>query len=78
MTDVNAPDWGACQIAAMPRRTLAFIALAISMLYGVTVGVAGDHRTVIAPIGGVLVALAWIAVGVFGRDDGEPRKDPAA
>lgn len=53
----------------MNRRVLSFIALAVSMLYGVAVAVAEDQRGVIAPVGGVVVALCWIAVGVFGRDE---------
>ncbi|MBC9957042.1 hypothetical protein [Yimella sp. cx-51] len=53
----------------MDRKILAFIALAITMLYGVGVGVLEGQRDVLAPVGGVVVALAWIAVGVFGKDD---------
>lgn len=51
----------------MNRQVLVFIALAISIIFGLTVAVA-DDRSVIAPVGGGIVALAWIAVGVFGRD----------
>ncbi|BDZ59807.1 MULTISPECIES: hypothetical protein [Barrientosiimonas] len=57
----------------MNRRVLTFVALAVSMLYGVLVGVA-DNRSVIAPVGGVVVALCWVAVGMFGRDPGEGRE----
>ncbi|GAA1482124.1 hypothetical protein GCM10009624_25640 [Gordonia sinesedis] len=57
----------------MDRRTLAFIALAITMLYGVGFAVI-DDAVPYAPIGGVIVALAWVSVGVFGKDkDGEGR-----
>ncbi|WP_208378993.1 hypothetical protein [Cumulibacter soli] len=50
------------------RKTLSFVALVVSMLYGVGFTVVDDKQTY-APIGGVIVAIAWIAVGVFGRDD---------
>lgn len=51
----------------MDRRTLAFIALAVSMLYGV--GFTVTHSSGYATFGGVAVATLWIAVGVFGRDN---------
>ncbi len=50
----------------MDRRVLVFVALAVTMLYGVTVGLS-DARDVVAPVGGVVVALSWVAVGMFGR-----------
>jgi Mg2+ and Co2+ transporter CorA len=54
----------------MSRRTLSFIALAISMFYGVGfVGVPEDDRSGYAVVGGVVVALAWIASGRFGKPD---------
>lgn len=53
----------------MSRRVLGFIALAISMLYGAGFAVVSDPGDGYAQIGGVVVALGWIAVGVFGRDD---------
>lgn len=56
----------------MDRKVLSFIALAITMLYGVAVGVL-DQRETVAPIGAVVVALAWIAVGMFGKDTREDR-----
>lgn len=56
----------------MPRRVLVFIALAASMLYGVVVGTT-DFGDSVAPVGGVVVALLWISVGLFGRDDGSGR-----
>lgn len=53
----------------MERKHLAFIALVISMLYGVGFAVIGDGaRQTYAVIGAVIVAIAWIAVGVFARD----------
>ncbi len=54
----------------MNRRNLAFAALAITMLYGASFAVFDSPPKGYAAIGGVLVALAWIAVGVFGRDEG--------
>ncbi len=52
----------------MNRQVLVFVALAISMLYGAGFAVVDDPGGGYAPIGGVVVALAWIAVGMFGRD----------
>lgn len=59
----------------MNRRYLAFVALAITMLYGVSFAVVDETPKGYAPIGGVVVALAWIAVGVFGRDDDQTPRD---
>lgn len=56
-----------CQASCMDHKTLSFIALAITMLYGVGFAVV-DDKSVYAPVGGVIVALAWIAVGMFSRD----------
>lgn len=53
----------------MNRKSLSFIALAITMLFGVSFAVLDEKPTGYAAIGGVVVALSWIAVGVFGRDD---------
>lgn len=52
----------------MNRRILSFIALAVSMLYGVGFTVI-HHNQAYATVGGVVVALCWIAVGMLGRDD---------
>ena len=58
----------------MPARTLSFIALALSMLYGALFVVVPDgSRGSYAVIGGVVVALAWISVGYFGRNDRSDR-----
>ena len=57
----------------MDRKKLSFFALAISMIYGVGFAVI-DDASAYAPIGGVVVALAWIAVGVFGREDGSAER----
>ncbi|SED22622.1 hypothetical protein SAMN04489844_3959 [Nocardioides exalbidus] len=54
----------------MNRRTLSFIALAISMFYGVGFVVIPDgSRSGYAVIGAVVVALAWVASGRFGKPD---------
>lgn len=53
----------------MDRKVLSFIALAVSMIYGVLFAVIDNPGDGYAAIGGVIVALAWISVGVFGRDD---------
>jgi hypothetical protein len=54
----------------MNRRHLSFIALAITMLYGASFALFDEAPKGYAAIGGVVVALTWIAVGVFGRDIG--------
>jgi len=59
----------------MDRRYLSFIALAITMLYGVSFTLFDETPTGYAAIGGVVVALAWIAVGVFGRNTPHPHDD---
>lgn len=56
----------------MDRNTLAFIAIAVTILYGVTVGVSGDARGVVAPVGAGIVAIMWIAVGMLGKDPKDP------
>ena len=57
----------------MNRQYLAFAALAVSMLYGAGFSVFEETPRGYAPLGGVLVALSWIAVGIFGRDESRPR-----
>lgn len=53
----------------MARRILSFVALAITLLYGASFALFSDGAPKgYAAVGGVVVALAWIAVGVFGRD----------
>lgn len=59
----------------MDRRILIFIALAVSMLYGAGFSVVDDPAGGYAQIGGVVVALGWIAVGVLGRDRSSARPD---
>lgn len=68
----RAPAQGLDRLEDMNRRTLSFIALVISMVYGALFAVIGEEqRTAYAVIGGVVVAIAWISVGVFGRDAGQ-------
>ena len=56
----------------MSRKTLVFLALAITMLYGAGFAIIGDGaRTGHAAVGGVVVALMWMATGMFGRPEGE-------
>ena len=50
------------------RKNLSFVAIVLSMLYGVGFAVIDDKQTY-AVIGGVIVAIAWIAVGMFGGDE---------
>lgn len=57
----------------MNRRYLSFVALAITLLYGASFALFDEAPKGYAAIGGVIVALAWISVGVFGRDDGTGR-----
>ncbi len=57
----------------MNRNVLSFIALAITICYGAGFAAfRGDVPAPYAALGGALVALAWIAVGVFGRDKASP------
>jgi len=53
----------------MDRRILTFIALALSMLYGAGFAALDDPGQAYAALGAVVVALAWIAVGMFGREE---------
>lgn len=62
----------------MRRGTLSFIALAISMLYGAGFAVLDDRPDGYAVMGAVIVALSWVAVGRFGKDDPEPASASAA
>ncbi len=52
----------------MDRRHLSFLALAITLLYGASFALFDTTPQGYAALGGVVVALAWIAVGVFGKD----------
>lgn len=57
-------------LVGVDRRILTFIALAVSLFYGVGFAVI-DDTSKYAPIGAVVVAVAWIAVGMLGRDDAD-------
>lgn len=58
----------------MDRKNLAFVALVITILYGAGFAVIGsDNRTPYAAIGAAIIAIAWIAVGMFGRDEPDHR-----
>lgn len=59
----------------MQRRYLTFIALAVTILYGVSFAAFDNPPQGYAAIGGGVVAVCWIAVGVFGRDDGGRERD---
>lgn len=62
----------------MSRKTLTFLALALTLLYGAGFAVIGDGaRTGYAAIGGAVVALTWMAVGMFGQQDA-PQPPPSA
>lgn len=58
----------------MKRRYLSFIALAITIFYGVGFAAFDETPQGYAAIGGAVVALSWIAVGIFGRDDDSGRR----
>ncbi|GAB2601281.1 hypothetical protein [Pseudactinotalea suaedae] len=60
----------------MPRTYLSFIALALSILYGAGFAALDPTPNGYAAVGGALVAITWIAVGVFGKDDPGPRAGP--
>lgn len=54
----------------MERKTLAYIALVLSIVFGGLFAVIPeDSRTTYGAIGGIVVAIAWISVGMLGRDD---------
>ena len=57
----------------MNRQTLVFIALAVTIFYGVGFA-AFDASRAYAVLGAVFVTISWIAVGMFGRN--EPRTSP--
>ncbi|USQ80257.1 hypothetical protein [Ornithinimicrobium faecis] len=54
----------------MERKKLSYIALVLTIIYGGLFAVIGDdNRTTYAAIGAIVVAIAWVSVGVLGRDD---------
>lgn len=55
----------------MDRKTLAYVALVLTIIYGGLFGVIGeDARQAYAAVGGIVVAIAWVSVGVLGKDRG--------
>lgn len=66
-------DW---HTQVMKRQTLAFIALAITIFYGVGFA-AFDTGRAYAVLGAALVTVSWIAVGVFGQDGARGARTPA-
>jgi hypothetical protein len=63
----------------MSSRILSFVALAVSMLYGAGFAALEPTPRGYAAVGGAVVALSWIAVGTFGKDDEddpEPKDEP--
>ncbi|WP_409484633.1 hypothetical protein [Arsenicicoccus dermatophilus] len=57
----------------MDTETLSFLALAVTMLYGV--GFTAIHADGYAAIGGVVVALMWMAAGTFGQHGRRRERD---
>lgn len=53
----------------MNRQMLVFLALAITIIYGVGFALVGDARQTWAVAGAAVVALSWIAVGMLGKND---------
>ncbi|WP_374929692.1 hypothetical protein [Kytococcus sedentarius] len=51
----------------MNRQLLLFLALAITIIYGVGFAVI-DERGTYATVGAIVVALSWIAVGMLGKN----------
>lgn len=72
LAPVADTDVRLCHPVHMNRKTLAFIATAISILYGVGFAVFDDSPSTYAVIGGAVVAIAWIAVGSLGKPDEQP------
>jgi len=62
------PDVGVTRLEVMDRRYLAFISLAITLLYGVGFTLFETPPDAYASIGAVVVVLSWIAIPVFGKD----------
>lgn len=61
----------------MNRKTLSFVAIAISILYGAGFAVFDESRSTYASIGGAIVAIAWIAVGYLGKPNEQLAPPPA-
>ncbi|WP_018157106.1 hypothetical protein [Demetria terragena] len=52
----------------MDRKILQFIALVVTLIFGAVVALVDENRQTIAIAGGMVVALAWVVVGTFGKD----------
>lgn len=58
----------------MERKKLSYIALVLTIIYGGLFAVIpDDNRTGYAAIGAIIVAIAWVTVGVLGKDDDTSR-----
>lgn len=54
----------------MERKKLAYVALVLTIIYGGLFAViGGDARTTYAAIGAIVVAIAWVSVGMLGKDE---------
>lgn len=54
----------------MERKKLAYAALVLTIIYGGLFAVIGDDaRTTYAAIGAIVVAIAWVSVGILGKDE---------
>lgn len=56
----------------MNRKYLSFIALAVTILFGVGFAILDPVPTAYTVGGGAVIAILWIAVGVFGKDETSP------
>lgn len=57
----------------MERQKLAYLALVLTIIYGGLFAVIGeDARTTYAAIGGIIIGIAWISVGMLGKDEDDP------
>lgn len=57
----------------MERQKLAYVALVLTIIYGMLFAVIGEGaRTTYAAIGGIIVAIAWVTVGMLGKDEDDP------
>lgn len=57
----------------MERQKLAYLALVLTIIYGGLFAIIGDGaRTTYAAIGAIVVSIAWISVGMLGKDGNDP------
>lgn len=60
----------------MDRKKLAYGALILTIIYGGLFAVIGeDIRTTYAAVGAILVAIAWVSVGMLGKDEEVARRE---